>query len=49
MISAVAPSQIGWRCVRIALLTMSRWISGMSTATIVATSEPQSASVTWRG
>ena len=49
MTSAVAPIQIGWRWLRIALLTMSRWISGMITVTIVASSEPPSASSTRRG
>ena len=36
MMSSVAPGQIGWTCVRIALSMMSRWISGMAVVTSVA-------------
>src|SRR6185437_12327794 len=47
--SAVAPIQIGWCLVKIALLTMSRWISGMITMISVANSEPRRARIRLRG
>ncbi len=43
MISAVAPGQTGWLCATIELSMMSRWISGMTVVTSVATREAPNA------